>query len=350
MAARKRFVLAVDGGGIRGLVALRLLETIETRLRAAGKAAPLHRYVDLMAGTGSGGLLVAGLAMPRPEDRSGTPAASLSDLRRFFEVECRELFRRRGLIERAVANPLAPFDHGFDERPFERLLKDRFGWASLQSALTRLVLTAYDLERREPVLLSNGLRADGRRASDFYAWQAVRATMALPLELPPMRAESLSGEADRLLVGGGLLLENPLLAAYREARRLGWEPRDLVILSLGTGTRQTPRPAAALGALDALGWLSPARGMPLVAAVAQGQAAATADLAGVALADAGAKVIRLDADLPDGAEATDNWRPANILALNGAADRVIRDNTRLLDELVATMQERDERVLAGLHG
>lgn len=167
------------------------------------------------------------------------------------------------------------------------MLKERFGWASLQGALTRIVLTAYDISAREPVVMANGLGADGGRPSDFYAWQAVRATMALPLHLPPMRAESLSGEPDRLLIGGSVFMENPLLAAYEQARRLGWEAQDLVIVSLGSGTRQAPRDERAASGLDALGWLSPRRGMPLLSAVSQGQAASTADLAARALARCG---------------------------------------------------------------
>ncbi|MHC5654841.1 patatin-like phospholipase family protein [Stappia sp.] len=344
MARRKRFVLAIDGGGIRGLVPLRLLETLDARLRMAGKDAPLHRFFDLMAGTSSGGLIAAGLAAPRPEDTSGRSAYDIAELRRFFETECRELFQRRGFLERLVANPRAPFDFCFDERPFEKLLKERFGWSSLQGALTRLLLPAYDIDRREPLLLTNGMATDGGRPADFYMWQAVRATMALPGHLPPMRTESLSGEPDRCLIGGSLFLENPVLAAYAMARRQGWEAADMVIVSLGSGARQAPRKVAEEAKkFDALGWLAPARGAPLLAAVSQGQAASTAALADDILRDAGvAAVYRFDADLPEGVEAIDNARPANIIELNGAADRIIRDHTLAIDELAGLMSPRQD--------
>ncbi|MEO1114606.1 MAG: patatin, partial [Pseudomonadota bacterium] len=42
---------------------------------------------------------------------------------------------------------------------------------------------------------------------------------------------------------------------------------------------------------------------------------------------------RLDTALEPEAEDMDNARPGNIILLNGAADRIIRDNTVLLDEL-----------------
>lgn len=53
-------------------------------------------------------------------------------------------------------------------------------------------------------------------------------------------------------------------------------------------------------------------------------------------------MIRLDGELPSGAEAIDNARPANIIELNGVADRIMRDNTVLLDELAAEMSERTD--------
>ena len=59
MARRKHFILAIDGGGIRGLIPLRILETLEARLRTHGKTAPLNRYFDLVAGVSTGGLIAA---------------------------------------------------------------------------------------------------------------------------------------------------------------------------------------------------------------------------------------------------------------------------------------------------
>ncbi|MEP4031386.1 MAG: patatin, partial [Roseibium polysiphoniae] len=45
------------------------------------------------------------------------------------------------------------------------------------------------------------------------------------------------------------------------------------------------------------------------------------------------RYIRIDGDIPAEAEAMDNARPGNILQLNGAADRIIRDETLVLDEI-----------------
>ncbi|WP_428699494.1 patatin-like phospholipase family protein [Stappia sp.] len=343
MTGRRRFILAIDGGGIRGLVPVRILETLEARLRALGKSAPMHRYFDMIAGSSTGGLIAAGLAAPGPDDLGGQ-AAGITELRRFFEVDARDVFRRKSLFERFVANPRALFDERYDERPLERILKDQLGWTSLQSALTRIVLTAYDIERREAVFMTNGRQSDGSRPDDYYFWQAVRATTAAPVYFEPMRAENLTHGDERVLIDGGVVMNNPVLAAYLEAMKLGWSAQEITFLSLGTGAASrrgyTFREASTWGPL---GWLSPGNGTPLLSILAHGQSTTAAYQAERLLPAAGvAEVIRLDGDLPEGAEALDNTRPGNIIELNGVADRIIRDNTLTLDRIAAEMSERDD--------
>lgn len=343
-AARRRFILAIDGGGIRGLIPLRILESLEARLRMRGKGKPLHRYVDMIGGSSIGGLIAAGLAAPRPDDTGGAPAAGISELRRFFEVEAREIFRRKSLFERFVANPRALLDERYDERPLERMLKDQLGWTSLQSALTRVVLTAYDIGRREAVFMTNGRQSDGSRPDDYYFWQAVRATTAAPVYFEPMRAENLTKGDERVLIDGGVVMNNPTLAVWLEAMKLDWEPGGITILSLGTGADRhrswSFREAASWGPL---GWLLPANGVPLLSILAHGQSTTAAYQAERLLPAAGiGEIVRLDGELPEGSEAIDNTRPGNIIELNGVADRIIRDNTLLLDRLAEEMSERED--------
>ncbi|MBL6430504.1 MAG: hypothetical protein HPM95_01920 [Alphaproteobacteria bacterium] len=72
-----------------------------------------------------------------------------------------------------------------------------------------------------------------------------------------------------------------------------------------------------------------------------GQSVTTAYAAERVLAEAGvASILRLDGTLPQGADDLDNTRPGNIIELNGAADRIIRDNTIALDRLAEGMSER----------
>jgi patatin-like phospholipase/acyl hydrolase len=349
MAQKKRFILSIDGGGVRGLIPVRLLETLESRLSQRGVNAPFHKIFDLMAGTSTGGLIAAGLSAPRPGGSASEAAATIAELRNFYEREAREIFTSSitARLARAVTNPLGLFDETYDARPLEKLLKERFGWTSMASGLTRLVLTAYDIEQRKAVFMTNGLEGNGGRPDDYYFWQAVRATTALPAYFEPARIENLTRRHEEALIDGGVFMKNPTIPAYLEACKLGWEQDEIVILSLGTG-RAPGRPFLYKDAVGwgALGWMQMSKGVPLVSIFTDGQTQ-TADYAAEHLFTALPNVTyhRLEADLPADAEGPDNARPGNIIALNGAADRVIRDNTVFLDAfadmLSAHLQNRE---------
>jgi patatin-like phospholipase/acyl hydrolase len=92
MTQKKRFILSIDGGGVRGLIPLRILESLESRLVHRGVTQPMHELFDLMAGTSTGGLIAAGLSAPRPGGNKGEAAATISELRTFYERDAREVF------------------------------------------------------------------------------------------------------------------------------------------------------------------------------------------------------------------------------------------------------------------
>ncbi|NCC65700.1 MAG: patatin, partial [Spirochaetia bacterium] len=60
----ERFILCIDGGGMRGLVPAVLLEKLSMLLEAIGDNRPLYAHFDLIAGTSTGGLLALALGAP----------------------------------------------------------------------------------------------------------------------------------------------------------------------------------------------------------------------------------------------------------------------------------------------
>ncbi|MEO1113551.1 MAG: patatin-like phospholipase family protein, partial [Pseudomonadota bacterium] len=111
MTQKKRFILSIDGGGVRGLIPLRVLESLEARLSQRGVTKPFHQMFDLMAGTSTGGLITAGLSAPRPGGNAGEAAATIAELRAFYEREARDIFTNSitARFARAVTNPLSGF-------------------------------------------------------------------------------------------------------------------------------------------------------------------------------------------------------------------------------------------------
>lgn len=346
MAHKKRFILSIDGGGVRGLIPLRILESLESRLAHRGVTAPMHKLFDLMAGTSTGGLIAAGLSAPKPGGQSGEAAATIADLREFYERDAREIFTHSlsARLARALTNPLGLFDETYDARPLEKLLKERFGWTSLASGLTRLVLTAYDIEKRKAVFMTNGLEENGSKPEDYYFWEAVRATTAAPSYFEPARIENLTSKQQDAMVDGGVFAKDPATAAYLEARKLGWDKDEVILLSLGTG-QAASRAFSYQDAVGwgALGWMQPSKGVPILSIFADGQAQTASYQAAHLFQDLpNVTYYRIDGDLPADAEDMDNARPGNMIILNGTADRIIKDHTVLLDSLADLLKTHME--------
>ena len=64
-------ILALDGGGIRGILTVQLLKRIETlvRARTGDEKAVLADYFDLIGGTSTGAIIASALALGWPVDR-----------------------------------------------------------------------------------------------------------------------------------------------------------------------------------------------------------------------------------------------------------------------------------------
>jgi len=79
-------ILAIDGGGISGIIPARILAEME---EVSGQ--PIARMFDLIAGTSTGGILALGLTKP---DREGNPQYSARELVKLYQEEGGTIFSR----------------------------------------------------------------------------------------------------------------------------------------------------------------------------------------------------------------------------------------------------------------
>ncbi len=240
-------VLALDGGGLRGIVTLSFLAEIESMLRdrhGGAESFRLSHYFDLIAGTSTGSIIAAALAR-------GMTIAEITqkylDLgQRVFQKSWlrqgyfRAFYNEAGLIEelKQVYGP-----------------NTAIGDASLQ---TGLLIVAKRLDTGSAWPISNNPRGKYYAArpdskvianSDYPLWQVVRASTAAPRFFDPEKIEINRGKAGEIpvageFVDGGLSpFNNPALQALMfvtlEGYRVGWPTGadKLLVVSVGTGSR-----------------------------------------------------------------------------------------------------------------
>jgi predicted acylesterase/phospholipase RssA len=288
--------LAIDGGGIRGIIPALVLAEIERR---TGR--PIATMVDLIAGTSTGGIIACGLAKPDP-----LPAEQIAAI---YEQDGPEIFDRSAL--KIITSANGYLDERYDSEGLVRSLRRHLGATRLTQATTRVLLTVYDLEARQALLL----RSD---ADEVTMVDAAHATSAAPTYFEPVRLGA------RPLVDGGVFAINPAVFAYTEA---GAAP-DL-LLSLGTGSLTRRLPYDEVKDWGRLEWAT-----RIIDVVFDGSADAV-DTQLRALA--GDRYIRLQTRLDEASDDLDDASESNLAALRREAAQLIAARSDDIDRACTSL-------------
>lgn len=325
-------ILSIDGGGIRGIIPAMVLAEIERITEV-----PTAENFDLIAGTSTGGILALGLSRPDNEGNPQFPAAELANIYRergeeIFNHDQREGTNLDTLVAAAreslagierfpgigpLVAPIREFllhlegltDERYSNEGLIGVLEDQFGDATLGNALTRTMVTTYDMQSRRPIFLKSWDPRDvAVQMSD-----AALATSAAPTFFQPVQL-TIGGQA-RTLIDGGIFVNTPTVSAYAEAIRIFPDETDFFVLSLGTGesTQQ-------LDYQDAVNWGKLEWLPELLECMFDGMSDA-ADYQMRRLL--GENYIRLQGDLDPENEAMDNAAAENIEDLEELAQEMI---------------------------
>jgi uncharacterized protein len=288
-------VLAIDGGGIRGLIPARVLAEIERR--CGRRAAELF---DLVAGTSTGAIIACGLTRP--------DSLAAEEIAEIYVNEGPQIFDQ-SLLKR-ITSVDGYLDERYDSEGLVTSLRRHLGTTRLADARPAIMLTAYDLERRRAVFL--------RRDDDLSMVEAAHASAAAPSYFEPVRAGATT------LVDGGVFATNPAMCAYAET------DGDLeVLVSLGTGEHTRPLPYEQVKDWGRLEWAR-----PVLDVVFDG----TADAVDFQLESLlGAGYVRLQTPLDEASDELDDVSPENLAALEREAQRLIAARDDELDRLCAQL-------------
>jgi hypothetical protein len=206
---RKHVSIAVDGGGIRGVIVTRALMMLEDAL---GKSC--HEIFRLAAGTSTGSIVSAAIG-------AGLTAEKITQLyvdlgKTIFQPSWRTFFW-----------PLTKYR--YPQEPFKKALLDNLGdikmgdfWEATPP--TDVVIIAFDLLASKACFI----KPWKPEYKDFSVATAVLASSCVPSYFPVVEGRFVDG-------GVGSYANPCYIAAYEAVLCLGWEPEETTLISLGTG-------------------------------------------------------------------------------------------------------------------
>ena len=272
-----RNVLAIDGGGVRGIVAAIVLDALDAEFKAAGKTCSVADCFDLIAGTSSGAVIAAGLSFPAAD---GGVSTNPADLRRFFETQLRAIFPPRPFCNIPVIGRLPQlFGPLHDPTPLEAVLTEQFSDMVFASARRNVMIPAYSIDPRDIVLFRGGPAYEGLKEGERFGMirvrDAIMGSAAAPTFFPPHRIETPDRSASWTAIDGGVFLNDPSMAAATEAMRL-FPGENLRVVSIGTGRQTRNYPFEKSRRWGFSEWVSPTGRFrtPLISAIQDGQARA----------------------------------------------------------------------------
>ena len=294
-------ILAIDGGGIKGVFPASFLATIEDSI-----GDNIANYFDLIVGTSTGGIIALGLGL----------GLSAKEILAFYEESGPLIFGGNRLLRWLRCLSTTKYNRG----PLNKALKDRFGDKKLGDSTKRLVIPCLNIETGEVYVYKTAHHPRLVRDYKEKAVEVALATAAAPTYFPPHRSPT-----GIPLVDGGIWANNPVCVAVVEAITLLDWPRDsLKVLSIGCTTEPLKIKREKLSALGAL-----CRTKKLLNLLMFPQSKAALGMA--KLLAGHDNVIRIDRDMPAGRFSLDNTE--EICSLKGLGSSEARDAWPKLREI-----------------
>jgi uncharacterized protein len=237
--APQKKLLALDGGGIRGMIAVEVLARIESVLqRRLGRdnTFVLADYFDYIAGTSTGAIIATCLSLGMRVD----------DIRKFYIDSGPAMFNRAGFLRK--------LHFKFEDEPLAQKLKEVVGGDTTLGSdklRTLLMMVLRNASTDSPWPLSNNPNAKYCAADlddcnlNLPLWQLVRASTAAPVFFPPEVVSWDPNDPAKSFVfvdGGTTAYNNCAFLLFRMATepayRLGWQTgeKHLLVVSVGTGS------------------------------------------------------------------------------------------------------------------
>ncbi len=282
MISKPYSILSLDGGGIRGLVATIMLESLEEKIQKRSPRKQLKDCFDLIVGTSTGAMIACGIS-------HGVP---VSEIRRFYSLSSQypqKIFPNsnsnlifRGLFNRVFRGTSQPI---YDGKGLEEVLQTIFKKSTFHQLSIQTLVTSYDVFNGQAIVFNSRQP----ECKTLPVWEVCRASAAAPVAFPAhvitdknflqywqkkgyqLTVHPKDNQYCIPLVDGGVVANNPTLCAIAEAIKNGNNSSNVVVSSFGCGQKKlksidVPK-AQELGAFE---WIYPFQNIPLLETVSDG--------------------------------------------------------------------------------
>jgi patatin-like phospholipase/acyl hydrolase len=208
MKVRILKILCLDGGGIRGVFEVAILQALEEEYNQ-----PITNLFDLIAGTSTGSIIATSVILEK----------RMSDVLDSYKQFGKKVFKRQAKI--------GIFKSVYSDKDLRQYFKGMFGDLTLSDIEKPLLIPAVDVTHGKPYVYRSNYGHPGSDDLSIKLWDAVLSSCSAPVYFPPNNIKN-----KYLSVDGGLWANNPSLVCITEALDyFKLNVGDLKILSLGTG-------------------------------------------------------------------------------------------------------------------
>lgn len=202
----RKLILSIDGGGIRGVIPLTILRTLENRLTKGH----ISDYVNIISGTSTGALIVSALCV----GNNGRPMRA-EDILRIYKHRGKQMFvanQKGGTVYRSL--------------PLARIIDQNFGHIDIGNLQKDYFFPLLNVEKNEPFIIHSMDPNLAYKNSELSS--LLKAASAVPNYFAPVDFEG------KTLADGVVFAKNPS-GIVMKLLSDQFKVDDCLLLSLGTG-------------------------------------------------------------------------------------------------------------------
>lgn len=200
-------ILALSGGGYRGLYAAQVLADLEQHT-----GEPIGRYFDLISGTSIGGIVGLAVAYEVP----------MKEVVEMFKSHGQDIFKKQFSLFSILRST-------YSNKGLQKQISKMFGEKKIGDLKHNVIIPAINYSAGKPVVFKTPHHPSFKRDLHLRILDVAMATSAAPIFFPKYSFDSAN------YVDGGLYANNPSLLAIHEAKHFfGVKKEDISLLHVGT--------------------------------------------------------------------------------------------------------------------